>query len=168
MASEAVQQETRRAARIPRLFLLVAAVVVVLDQLTKAYAVAVFADNPVDLGVVDLVLIRNPNAAFGIPGFPGLFLLITIIVTTLVLRALPTAPGAWATAAYGLVIGGAFGNVIDRIFRAPGFPSGAVIDWIYPGWFPAFNVADSGITVGASLLVLLLARAEAAQGHDRG
>ncbi len=154
--------------RLPRLFVLVVACVVMLDQATKAYAVEVFADNPIDLGIVSLVLIRNPNAAFGIPGFPGLFLVVTIVVTALVLRSLPNTPGRWVTAAYGLVVGGAIGNAIDRIFRTPGFPSGAVVDWIYPGWFPAFNVADSGITVGATLLVLLLARAEAGQEHGTG
>lgn len=171
MATEAPEIPSERAhpvRRIPLPFVAVVVGVVLLDQLTKAYAVAVFADNPLDLGVIDLVLIRNPNAAFGIPGFPGLFLIITIVVTVLVVRALPSTPGRWVTVAYGLVVGGAIANAVDRVFRTPGFPSGAVVDWIYLGWFPAFNVADSAITVGASLLVLLLARAEAAPGHDQG
>jgi signal peptidase II len=154
--------------RLPRLFVVAAACVVVLDQITKLIAVEYLAANPIDLGIVRLVLIRNPNAAFGIPGFPGLFLLVTVVVTALVVRSLPRTPSSWVTAAYGLVIGGAIGNAIDRVFRAPGFPAGAVVDWIYPGWFPAFNVADSSITVGASLLVLLLARAEAAERDDGG
>jgi signal peptidase II len=160
-----IEAEVRPAPRVTRrvlgLFGLVVACVVAVDQLTKALAVSVFAEHPIDLGVVSLVLIRNPNAAFGIPGFPGLFLLVTLVVTVLVVRSLPRSPGPWVTFAYGMVIGGALGNAIDRVFRPPGFPSGAVVDWIYPGWFPAFNIADSAITVGAALLVLLLARAEA-------
>lgn len=145
------------------LFALVALVVVVADQLTKLYAVAVFGANPVDLGVVRLVEVRNPNAAFGIPGFPGLFLIITVVVLVLVARALPRTPGRGIALAYGLVVGGALGNAIDRVVRAPGFPAGAVVDWIDLGWFPVFNLADSGITVGATLLVLLLARADGAE-----
>jgi signal peptidase II len=144
-------------------FLLAALLVVVADQLTKAYAVAVFGANPVDLGFVRLVEVRNPNAAFGIPGFPGLFLLITVVVLVLVARALPRVPSPWVGAAYGLVVGGALGNATDRVVRAPGFPAGAVVDWIDLGWFPVFNLADSGITVGAVLLVLLLARSDGAE-----
>jgi signal peptidase II len=149
--------------RVARLFAVVAALVVLVDQATKAYAVATWAQNPVDLGIVRLVAVRNPNAAFSLPGFPGMFLIVTVIVFVLVIRALPRAPSLAAGLAYGLVVGGALGNAVDRALRTPGFPSGAVVDWIDLGWFPVFNAADSAITVGAGLLVLLLSRAE----HDQ-
>lgn len=150
--------------RVARLFAIVTLVWVALDQLTKLTAVRVFAADPVDLGFVRLVDVRNEGAAFGIPGFPGLFLAVTVVVVTLVLRALPHADRPALGLAYGLVVGGALGNGLDRIFRSPGFPSGAVVDFIDLGWFPVFNVADSGITVGATLLVLLLTQVERSQG----
>lgn len=154
---------TARTAALRRTTALFAAVVlvwVVLDQVTKQIAVTTFAENPVDLGIARLVLVRNPNAAFGIPGFPGMFLVVTAVVLTLVVRTLPRVTNLPVAAAYGLVVGGALGNAIDRALRPPGFPDGAVIDFIHLGpVFPwTFNVADSGITVGAAFLVLALWR----------
>lgn len=146
--------------RIDPLFALVAALVVLVDQAVKAYAVVVWAERPVDLGLVRLVAVRNPNGAFSLPGFPGMFLIVLVVVLVLVLRALPHAPGRTAVLAYGLVVGGALGNGVDRVVRAPGFPAGAVVDWIDLGWFPVFNVADIAINIGAALLVLMLSRAE--------
>jgi signal peptidase II len=57
--------------------------------------------------------------------------------------------------ALGLVLGGAVGNLADRIFRSPGFGRGAVIDFVDLRWWPVFNLADSAITIGCVLLVLL-------------
>jgi signal peptidase II len=59
-----------------------------------------------------------------------------------------------STVATGLVIGGALGNVADRVFRSPGWFRGAVVDFIDLQWWPIFNVADIAITVGGALLVL--------------
>jgi signal peptidase II len=56
--------------------------------------------------------------------------------------------------ALSLVLGGALGNLFDRVFRSPGFLEGAVIDFVKVGSFPTFNVADSAITIGAVLLVV--------------
>ncbi len=132
---------------------------VVLDQLVKAIGTNVWATDPVDLGLLRLVDVRNTDAAFNIPGlFPGFFLVVTVIVAALVLRAVPRTDHPWLGVAYGLVLGGAVGNALDRVFRDPGFPDGAVVDVFDVGWFPVFNVADSGITIGAVLLVLLLSR----------
>ena len=65
-----------------------------------------------------------------------------------------------------LVLGGALGNLMDRIFRAPGFMRGHVVDFVAVGWYPVFNVADSCITIGAILLVVRSLRSppEAATG----
>jgi len=72
-----------------------------------------------------------------------------------------------------LVLGGALGNLIDRLFRAPGFLKGAVVDFVHVGSFPTFNVADSAITVGALLIVVWAVRADfleqrAARRSDAG
>ena len=66
----------------------------------------------------------------------------------------------WAVA-LGLLLGGAMGNLTDRLFRSPGFMQGWVVDWIKLPHWPTFNVADSAITCGAVLVVLLAARGTA-------
>ena len=67
--------------------------------------------------------------------------------------------------ALSLVLGGAIGNLIDRIFRSPGFLRGAVVDFVHVGEWPTFNVADSAITIGAILVVVWSVRASARERH---
>ncbi|MGH8909982.1 MAG: signal peptidase II [Egibacteraceae bacterium] len=164
MIDEEQQQVTRppRARLSYALWGAVAAGWLVLDQVSKALAVSrLERQGAVDLGVVALRVIRNPGGAFGIPGvFPGLFVIVTVIVVAVVARALPRTDSRALVFAYGLVTGGALGNVVDRIVRAPGFPSGHVVDFIDLGWWPVFNLADVGICVGAGLIALLAARVE--------
>jgi signal peptidase II len=59
-----------------------------------------------------------------------------------------------------LVLGGALGNLLDRLFRTPGFLKGAVVDFVHVGDFPTFNVADSAITIGAVLIVIWAIRTD--------
>ena len=140
---------------------MVAGAWVLLDQAVKVLAVAKLSDRTVDLGLMDLRLVRNPNAAFGIPGFPGMFLLIGVIVLVVVVRVLRRTDRLSAAAVYGLLTGGALGNLVDRVVRAPGFPSGHVVDMFDLGWFPVFNIADAGLSIGAILMILLAWRLEA-------
>lgn len=133
----------------------VAGIVVVLDQATKELAVQLLADGKVDLGWFDLNLIRNPNAAFSIPGPPGFFLIVTVVVVVVVVRTLPSVQRLSLAFGYGLLLGGALGNAMDRIFRFPGLPSGHVVDFVDLRWWPVFNLADSSIVTGAFLVALL-------------
>ena len=154
-----------------------AAIWLLLDQATKVLAVELLTGRGiVDAGVggwLEWHVVRNPDAAFGIPGFTGMFIIVTLVVLVLIARALPRTERLWLAFAYGLVAAGAVGNMLDRIFRDPGFPDGAVVDFIKVGWWPTFNIADSGIVTGAALIVLLLlatdreerARERARQGH---
>lgn len=144
----------------------VAGIIVVLDQATKVLAVSRLADGPIDLGLVALNLVYNPNAAFGIPGFTGMFLIVTVVVIALIARMLLTADRLALAFAYGLVAGGALGNAIDRMMRDPGFPDGAVVDFVDLGWFPVFNVADSAISVGAVLVIGLLLLSDREQARE--
>jgi signal peptidase II len=141
---------------------LVGLIWLLLDQATKILAVNTLeaSGRVVDLGVLDLNVIRNSGGAFGFPGVPGLFVLVTIVVLTLVVRALPKTDRLSLAAAYGLVCGGAVGNVMDRLFRYPGFPSGAVVDFFEVGWWPIFNIADIGIVSGAFLIAILMTKIE--------
>ncbi|MDH6279680.1 signal peptidase II [Rhodococcus sp. LBL1] len=144
-----------------RMVLLVAVAVVVLglDLLTKVLAVA-FIDpkNPVEIigDTVTLTLIRNPGAAFSMAtGMTWLLTLVAVGVVIGVIKIGRTLSSPWWALGLGLVLGGALGNLIDRIFRSPGPLQGHVVDFVSVGWWPVFNVADSSIVCGAILLVAL-------------
>jgi signal peptidase II len=100
--------------------------------------------------------IRNAGAAFGIgEAFTVIFTIIAasvIVVIVRLARKLYSLP--WAIA-LGLLLGGALGNLTDRIFRSPGVFRGAVVDFIAPAHFAVFNLADSAIVCGGVLIVLL-------------
>lgn len=148
------------ASRLPLALLwAVALVVVLLDQVTKVWALASLeAGHRVALlgRVLGLTLVRNPGAAFSIAsGQTWVFSLIAIIVTVVVIRVSQRlASRAWAVA-LGLVLGGAVGNLIDRLVRSPGFLRGHVIDFIdYAGYFVG-NVADIAIVAAAGTIIVL-------------
>jgi signal peptidase II len=79
---------------------------------------------------------------------------LALVVVAALLVSLRRQTSVASTAAVGLVIGGAAGNVVDRLFRSPGWLRGAVVDFIDLQWWPIFNVADVAITVGGLLLLL--------------
>ncbi len=148
-----------RSRRCLGLLAAVAACVYALDQLAKWLVVARLSDRgPVDLvpHVLDLRLIRNSGAAFGIgTGSTLVFSLVALAVIGVVLRtARRLGSLAWAVA-LGLLLGGAVGNLTDRLLRAPGGLRGHVVDFIELPHFPLFNVADMSITTSAALIVLL-------------
>ncbi len=107
-------------------------------------------------GAVTLVVSRNSGAAFSFAtGMTVVFTLIAVLVIGYIIRILPRLrSGSWALS-LGLLLGGAVGNLIDRLTRAPGFAKGHVVDFISVPHFASFNVADSAITVGAGLALLL-------------
>jgi signal peptidase II len=130
--------------------------VVGLDQLTKAWAVAELADGPRQIlgDDIELTLTRNTGSAFSLfQGFTPLLAVLAVLLVAVLVRAVRRADDLWIVVALALVLGGAMGNLIDRMARSPGFLRGAVIDFVSVGSFPTFNVADSAITIGAVLLV---------------
>ncbi|MGI8810019.1 MAG: signal peptidase II [Acidimicrobiales bacterium] len=134
----------------------VAAAVLVLDALTKQWAITALADGPIHLvGPARLALVFNKAGAFGLGGAFIPFLAVAALVLVVVMVTVGTASARPSTAvALGLVLGGAFGNVADRVFRAPGFLQGAVVDFVDVGFWPVFNLADSAISCGCVLLLL--------------
>ncbi|GHF75909.1 signal peptidase II [Amycolatopsis bartoniae] len=142
----------------------VAVVALALDIVTKALVVANLAGQaPVKVlgGLAYLQLVRNPGAAFSMAtGLTWVFAIVAIgVVVTLVWFAGRLRSPGWAVG-LGLVLAGALGNLIDRIFRAPGPLRGHVVDFISvfapnAQVWPVFNVADSCICVGGVLIVLL-------------
>jgi len=151
----------RRRAPLPWLFL--GALVAVLDQATKLAALAyleLLRPVPVVAPVFDLMLTYNTGAAFSLLSNAGgwqrwLFIALALGVSGFLVRWLWTLATSerWLALALSLVLGGAVGNLIDRVAR-----DGKVVDFLYFHYrdfhCPAFNLADSAITVGAVLLVL--------------
>jgi len=145
-----------------RLILLafIAFTIVVLDQFVKELVLAVLEPGrfvPLLGSSIGWQLIFNPGAAFGLPLPTVVFPLVTVVLIVIVSRSIePTTP-AIAVVAQGLVVGGALGNVIDRLVR-PGdgtWIGGHVVDFVAWGTFPRFNVADAAITVGVTLFLLV-------------
>lgn len=138
--------------------------VVVLDQLTKVWVIAQLSDAPLPIvgDDVELRLTGNSGGAFGLFTNATIVLAVLAIVLSVVLaRAVRRARDRWSVVALSLVLGGALGNLLDRLFRAPGFLRGEVVDYVRVGSFPSFNVADSAITIGAILLIVIALRTPA-------
>ncbi|HEX7277597.1 MAG TPA: signal peptidase II [Acidimicrobiales bacterium] len=137
-----------------------AAGVVVLDQLTKTWALSALADGPIDLvGTLRLALTHNTAGAFGLGGsLVPLLALAALGVVVYLIASGAAASRLPVAVAMGLLLGGAVGNLADRIFRAPGLLRGAVVDFIDLQWWPVFNVADMGITCGCVMLLLWAGR----------
>lgn len=123
-----------------------------LDQLTKEWAISALSDGPNHIiGPFSFRLVFNSGSAFGINALSGLWLgLLAVVVVVLLFFYSRNLPSRAMTVLLGLVTGGALGNLADRIFRAgDGFMSGSVVDFIDLSRWPVFNLADSGIVVGA-------------------
>ncbi|MFD7612474.1 signal peptidase II [Streptomyces sp. NPDC059828] len=151
-------ERSRGRRRVVALFA-VAIVAYLIDLGSKLLVVAKLEHQPpipVIGDLLQLTAVRNPGAAFGFGGaFTIIFTIIAAIVVVVIARLarkLYSLP--WAIA-LGLLLGGALGNLTDRIFRAPGFLQGAVVDFIAPAHFAVFNLADSAIVCGGFLIVIL-------------
>lgn len=151
----------------------IAVSVVVVDQLTKHWAVTYLgADREIDLfWTLRLNLGFNNGMAFGQgQGFGPLIGVVATLVIVYLLVTLRSAGSRMSTIGIGLLIGGAAGNLVDRLFRGDeGVLRGAVVDFIDFQWFPIFNVADVAINVGAGLLILnSILEARAQRREDPG
>jgi signal peptidase II len=135
----------------------VAALVYALDRVSKTLAEANLQDSdPVELipGVLQLRYTTNPGGAFGLFGEAAwLFVGISAVVVVVVVVASRSLPSAATAVGLGLVLGGAVGNLTDRVIRGTGF-SGQVVDFIDLHVWPVFNLADTGIVLGAAILLL--------------
>jgi signal peptidase II len=149
----------RAGRRLVGVVLAIAAGVLVLDQGTKAAAESALSDGRVVQvvdGLLQLRLVYNPGAAFSLATNATILLsLVSIGVVVVILRISRRLTSvAWAVA-LGALLGGALGNLTDRLLRAPGPLRGEVVDFLeLPNW-PVFNLADSAI-VGSALLMVVL------------
>lgn len=136
----------------------VAAAVVLLDQLTKWWAVNALVDGPIVVieGFFQFRLTFNTGASFSILTNSGpLIAVVAFGVVGLIVVVLGDASRRVEAVALGLVLGGAVGNLLDRVFRGEGLLDGAVVDFIDFSFFPTFNVADMAINAGVILLLIV-------------
>jgi len=151
-----------RNARLTKVTFGVAACVVLLDQFTKYLAVTYLQGQP-PVEVIgrwlQFTFLRNPGAAFSVgTSYTFVFTGIAIAVAVVIIRTSRNLGNIWWAIALGGLLGGAIGNLLDRLFREPGFLRGYVIDWIAFPNFPVFNIADSAIVCSSALMVLLAVR----------
>ena len=152
--------------------MIIAFVIVVLDVFTKELALALLEPGRFVAWIganIGWQLVFNPGAAFGLRLPPIVFPIVTLALIVVIGRALAERQHPVAVVAQGLVIGGALGNILDRLVR-PGDGSlvgGYVVDFIAWGTFPRFNVADSAITVGVVLFILTTFLTERAERAER-
>ena len=145
----------------------VAAVVVALDMLTKRWAANAFRDEAqvVIPGILTFRFTENPGAAFSMFRNAGPFLgLAAVVAVGFIGASLAKPRPRYEVVGFGMIIGGALGNLIDRIARGEGFLDGHVIDWVQLPNFPTFNVADSSISVAVAVLLIGLWRSGSAVG----
>lgn len=140
-------------------FWLTAAGVLILDRLSKIWIMNHIQSNDnwvlID-GILNFTYLHNRGAAFGImQGRAGLFLVMAaLVIAAAVYYNSKYHPAPWMQYSLGLIVGGALGNLIDRlIYRS-------VVDFISVGWFPVFNVADIAITCGGALFMLYVIKTD--------
>ena len=144
--------------------------VVLLDQVTKSWAVSALTDGRVIhvIGSLQFSLGFNSGFAFsqgqGLGPLVGIFAIIAVLFLLRAVRKATTQLSAMALCA---IVAGALGNIADRIFRGEGWLHGRVVDFIDVQWWPVFNVADSSITVGAcALIAAMLMESRNGKGVD--
>jgi signal peptidase II len=146
-----------RARRRAALWLFASAgVVVALDRVTKAWAEDRLPARPIDVipGVLTFRFATNPGGAFSLgQDLPWFFVGVTVVVAVLIVVTAFRHTSVLTAVALGLVLGGALGNLTDRLTRGEGF-TGHVVDFIDLQVWPVFNLADAAIVVGAVTLAL--------------
>lgn len=159
---DAVPETDAAPERVPRrlrLLLSIAAIVLILDVVTKVLAVKLLPPGqpvPIIGDTVTWTLVRNSGAAFSMA--TGYTWVLTLIATGVVVGIFwmgRRLVSPWWAVGLGMILGGAMGNLVDRFFRAPGPLRGHVVDFLSVGWWPVFNVADPSVVGGAILLVVL-------------
>ncbi|MBA3432174.1 MAG: signal peptidase II [Actinobacteria bacterium] len=139
-------------------FLVTAAIVVAVDQVTKQLALGSLSGRSIDLlgEILTLRLTLNSGGAFGVlQGFPGFFMAVTLVILACIVLFVRRLDDRRLLVPLGLILGGGAGNLCDRLFRAL---DGRVVDFIDFHVWPVFNLADSAITIGVCLILLTSAR----------
>ncbi len=135
----------------------VAFVVLVVDVATKRWALAELSDRDIDVvWTLRLHLVRNTGGAFSSgTNFAPVFAVLAVGVVIALVVVGRRSPSRFQQVALGLLVGGALGNLSDRVFRqGGGLLGGAVVDFVDLQWWPVFNVADVAISTGVVMLLI--------------
>ncbi|WP_402468013.1 signal peptidase II [Isoptericola aurantiacus] len=159
-AGETSPAVTERRGRLGPWALVLAALVLAVDQLTKWWALSALTEGervPLLGDLLGLSLVFNPGAAlsFMADGYTWILTIVVVAVIVVILRAVRRLGSVGWAVALGLLLGGALGNLVDRLLREPGFARGEVVDMIAYADFFVGNVADIAIVVAAGLIVVL-------------
>jgi signal peptidase II len=162
MTVTADHARARRARALAAMFG-VAIVVLAADAVSKTLVLERLPGHPpvrLPGGLITLSLARNAGAAFGVgPSYTVIIALLACVVTAFIIRTAARLRSLAWSVALGLLLGGAAGNLADRLLRSPGPMRGRVVDWINLPHFPwTFNLADSAIVGAAALMALLALR----------
>ncbi|MEV7606155.1 signal peptidase II [Paenarthrobacter sp. NPDC089322] len=134
----------------------------VFDQLTKLWVTSTMTEGeriPVLPPLLHWYYIRNSGAAFSIgENVTWIFTIVMAVVSVAILFQLRRLGSAWWSLSLGLLLGGALGNLTDRLFREPSFAMGHVVDFIQLPNFAIFNIADSAVVSGVVIICLLTLR----------
>lgn len=143
----------------------------VLDQATKFWVTSTMVEGqstPVIGNILRWYYIRNSGAAFSIgENFTWFFTLVMAAVSVAIISQVRKIGSAWWAVALGLVLGGALGNLTDRLFREPSFAMGHVVDFISFPNFAIFNLADSAVVGGVALICILTLKGIPMRGGTR-
>lgn len=149
-------------------FLVTFLVVMVVDQVSKALVVALMEPgDSVTLipHFLSITYARNTGAAFGLFAGSGQILfwsaLVIVVITLIWFYRTHEQKSAWSFVTLGLMIGGAAGNLVDRVFR------GKVVDFFDLGWWPVFNVADLAIVTGVIMLIVVMILEMTRKGSEK-
>ena len=135
----------------------IGAAVVLIDQLSKAWARSALDDAVIDVipGFLRLALAENSGAAFGLfKGGGQVIAVLAVVAVGVIFFAFRRVDRGGDLLGLGLVLGGAIGNLVDRLTRGEGLLDGLVTDWIDLWFIPNFNVADAAISIGVAFLLL--------------
>ena len=144
--------------------------ILLIDQLTKSWIVATHSLLPLTIVGHDIEFRVSRNSGGAFSSFTNATVVLAVLATGLsiwLVRTLRASTDRWTIVALSVVLGGALGNLADRFFRSPGVLRGHVVDFVKVYTFPSFNVADSAVTCGAILLVLLSFRPDRANPKRR-
>jgi signal peptidase II len=156
------QSRSRGTARGSLIVALVVGIVIVIDQVTKHWAVSQLDDGRVVhvVWTLQFNLAFNSGMAFGRGrGWGPVIGVVAMLVVVALVLSIRRQNDTRMSLAVGLVVAGALGNIIDRLFRNEGWLRGRVVDFIDFQWFPIFNVADIAVNVGGILLLWFYVRA---------
>ena len=157
--------------RTSRIGIGAALAVLILDILTKGWAVSALSDGR-DIHIfwtLHFAVTYNEGMAFSTGTNVGpLIGMLAIVVIAILIFTMRKQSSGVSLVATGCIIGGAIGNVLDRVFRGSGFMGGAVVDFIDLRWWPVFNVADIGIVCGAIAVAysMIVSKPEVVEGTE--